>query len=129
MVTSILRLNTFIHAAELFKDPTYKCIATYTFTIAEAGTYLIAACMPSLRPLKRHLLPEHSFTAYLDSVIYKVGGSSRSKSQSFGSFGKKGHVRMSDPESDPARGYESAETTHVVMLNDIGKLAGPKEHP
>lgn len=69
IIMSILRMNTFIGAAELFKDPTYKCIPTFVFNIIEAGTYTIAACMPTLRPLKARLLPNHSFTKLIDRTL------------------------------------------------------------
>jgi hypothetical protein len=71
IVTSILRMTTFFNAADLFKDPTFKCVPTFTYTIVEAGTYMIASCMPTLRPLKRHLFGQRSFTRSLRSFLAK----------------------------------------------------------
>ncbi|KAF2653332.1 hypothetical protein K491DRAFT_634041, partial [Lophiostoma macrostomum CBS 122681] len=52
LVTSILRTATFFEE-DLFKDPTYNCVRTITWTIVEPSVYLMAACMPSFRALKR----------------------------------------------------------------------------
>lgn len=76
-------------------DPTYKCILTFSYVIAEAGTYLIAACMPNLRPLKRRILPEHSFTKLVDSTLKKLSVKT-SKNYSFGSTKKSGVLRTTN---------------------------------
>ncbi|KAF2464529.1 uncharacterized protein BDR25DRAFT_155204, partial [Lindgomyces ingoldianus] len=52
LVTCIIRMVNFF-TTDLFADPTYNCVATMTWTTVEPGVYLMAACMPSLRPLKR----------------------------------------------------------------------------
>ncbi|KAF2117349.1 hypothetical protein BDV96DRAFT_644773 [Lophiotrema nucula] len=43
-------------------DPTFHIIEA---TVAEPGIYFIAACMPSLRPLKRAMFGDKSMTRYL----------------------------------------------------------------
>jgi len=83
MVTSILRMVTFMHAEGFFQDPTYKCVPTMMYTVVEASTYLIASCMPALRPLKRHIFGEHSFTKAIESVFARPSQSSRTD-KSFG---------------------------------------------
>ncbi|ORX93612.1 hypothetical protein BCR34DRAFT_580405 [Clohesyomyces aquaticus] len=119
LIASILRLVTFVHAGNLFKDPTYRCIPTYTYTIAESGTHLIAASMPTLRPLKRHLFPQHSFTKFLDSVLIRISGK-ESASYSF-SWLKQTGAQSSDKKSTGFEEHElrSASTT---KLNDVSCL-------
>ena len=39
---------------DLFADVTYQCVVTVSWTIVEAGVYVIAATLPSLRPLIRY---------------------------------------------------------------------------
>jgi hypothetical protein len=50
IVTSGLRFATFFQV-DLFSDPTYLVVETMTWTCVEPGVYLIAATLPSLRPL------------------------------------------------------------------------------
>jgi hypothetical protein len=71
MITSILRMVAFMKVEDFLRDPTYKCIPTMMYTIAEASTYLIASCMPALRPLKRHFFGDHSFTRSIGSYFNK----------------------------------------------------------
>lgn len=69
----------FITTAEFGKDSTYNSVILYQLVIAEGGTYLMASCMATLRPLKRRLLPNYSFTNLVDSGLKKFsihGGNS-----------------------------------------------------
>ncbi len=78
MITCILRMVIFFHSTALFNDPTYIGVRTFVYTIVEAGTYFIAACLPSLRPLKRHFFGDWSFSRSITSLIGKKSGGSRS---------------------------------------------------
>lgn len=71
MIASILRMNTFIRAEGVQKDPSYKCVENVIYVIIEASTYLMAACMLALRPLKRHCFGDHSFTKQIESLFSK----------------------------------------------------------
>ena len=57
IVTSAVRLISFFQT-HLFADPTYFGAKTLTWTIVEPGVYLIAATLPSLRPLLRHVVKD-----------------------------------------------------------------------
>ena len=91
MVTSILRMVTFMHAEGFFQDPTYKCVPTMMYTIVEASTYLIASCMPALRPLKRHIFGEQSLIKSAGSIFAKEPSQS---SRTNGNFGAKTSDRV-----------------------------------
>ncbi|KAF2002604.1 hypothetical protein P154DRAFT_462026, partial [Amniculicola lignicola CBS 123094] len=52
IVTAILRFLSFIQI-DAFKDISYLCVTATSWTVIEAGTYLIAATIPTLRPLLR----------------------------------------------------------------------------
>ena len=54
VVTGILRLVYFFQV-DMFADVTWYSVSTMTWTLAEPGVYLIAATLPSLRPLVRHV--------------------------------------------------------------------------
>ncbi|KAF2745692.1 hypothetical protein M011DRAFT_131934 [Sporormia fimetaria CBS 119925] len=54
MVAAILRFVSFLQV-ELFTDITYHGITTTSWTIIEPGVYLVAATMPTLRPLIRRI--------------------------------------------------------------------------
>ncbi|KAF2794710.1 hypothetical protein K505DRAFT_360851 [Melanomma pulvis-pyrius CBS 109.77] len=55
IVTSALRFVAFLDV-NVFDDITYLSVSTTRWTIIEPGVYLIAATMPTLRPLIRHLV-------------------------------------------------------------------------
>ena len=63
---------------ELFDDPTFLCIRTQIWTIAELSGYLMAACMPSFRALKRKFLPNFSLSKLLSSVLTDIKRSAHS---------------------------------------------------
>ncbi|KAM3071722.1 hypothetical protein ACMFMG_009592 [Clarireedia jacksonii] len=52
LITAILRLVSFIKSADFFSnDFTWLGVDPVVYTTIESGTYLIAACLPSLRSL------------------------------------------------------------------------------
>lgn len=55
IITSAVRLISFSQT-HFFADPTYFGVKTLIWTIVEPGVYLIAATLPSLRPLLRHVV-------------------------------------------------------------------------
>jgi hypothetical protein len=57
---------------DLFSDPTFKCIPTMTWTLVEPGVYFMAACMPTLRPLKRKVFNDFSFMSLITSTIGRI---------------------------------------------------------
>ena len=54
MITGVIRLVYFFRI-DLFADVTYHSVETMTWTVVEPGVYLIAATLPSLRPLVRYV--------------------------------------------------------------------------
>ncbi|KAH8691694.1 hypothetical protein GQ44DRAFT_695530 [Phaeosphaeriaceae sp. PMI808] len=88
ILTSILRTVNFF-TIDFFVDPTYLATQTTIWTITEPGVYLIAACMPTLRPLKRIIFKDMSFTSMFTSLVEKIfsrtplGKSSRSSAPHF----------------------------------------------
>lgn len=57
MVTGILRMVYFFQT-DLFADVTFQCVVTMSWTLVEPGVYVIAATLPSLRPLLRYTFNE-----------------------------------------------------------------------
>ncbi|KAF2634730.1 hypothetical protein P280DRAFT_463091 [Massarina eburnea CBS 473.64] len=104
-ITCILRIVTFFHSNTLLTDPTYTCITTFSYLIAEAGTYFIAACIPHLRFLKRRLFPEQSFTKLVDTGIKKLPG----KGETAGGSG-------SGTGSRSRKGDGVLKTTHISVV-------------
>lgn len=74
--TAIFRLREFIVLGP-FKDLTWYSIDTYTWTVVETGVYLIAACLPSLRSLLKHLFKDMD----IRSIRSLFGGDSRNQSE------------------------------------------------
>lgn len=71
IVTCIIRTVEFF-TRDLFTDPTFNCIMTMIWTAIEPSVYMMAACMPSIRPLKRILMPQFSISAMLSSYWTKT---------------------------------------------------------
>ncbi|KAF2488732.1 hypothetical protein BU16DRAFT_432973, partial [Lophium mytilinum] len=61
IITSVLRMLSFLNNTSLLNDFTYNSVSLTLFTIIEASTYFIAACMLSLRPFKRYIFKGKSF--------------------------------------------------------------------
>ena len=54
MIVCAVRFVKFFNSVN-FADPTFNSVVATEWTIAESGTYLIAACLPSMQPLWRAL--------------------------------------------------------------------------
>ncbi|KUJ13242.1 uncharacterized protein LY89DRAFT_672467 [Mollisia scopiformis] len=71
IITAILRLVIFI-TIDVFQDITWLSIDIMTYTTAEPGVYLIAACLPSLRPLFKGIFKSKNFSIQsLRSLLFK----------------------------------------------------------
>jgi hypothetical protein len=70
-VTSILRFVSYFTYDQTTKDPAYQLVPSLIFTVAEAGTYLLASCMPALPSLKRRWLGDRILTRSVKSLIAK----------------------------------------------------------
>lgn len=69
MVTGIVRLVYFFQI-DLFADVTFNSVGTMTWTLIEPGVYLIAATLPSLRPLIRYFFKGVTLKALYDNLQY-----------------------------------------------------------
>lgn len=74
---SILKFIILMKEPGIFRETAYKSNTTVAYTIvrasiyvvAEACTYLVAACMLTLRPLKRYIFGEYSISRAIGSFI------------------------------------------------------------
>ncbi|KAF2441995.1 hypothetical protein P171DRAFT_522905 [Karstenula rhodostoma CBS 690.94] len=105
IVTCIIRI-VFFFTTDLYADPTYNCIATMTWTTVEPGVYLIAASMPSIRPLKKRIpfIKDISFTSLVSRTFSGSGKPTNKVSWRYPSkVGKQQVVRTTDFEMESAR--------------------------
>jgi hypothetical protein len=129
IIASIARFIGFINSQNALKDPTWSSIPNYSLVIAEAGTYLIASCMPALRPLKHRFFPRHSFTKLIDSTL-KILPSKGSYGYSSGSDGNMGITRTSNFEVESRRidaTRSDLEAGNATELQDVGRLVQEPE--
>ncbi|TVY84800.1 hypothetical protein LSUE1_G000829 [Lachnellula suecica] len=108
LITAILRFVNFFKT-NVFLDPTWYVIGVMVWTTAEPGCYLIAACLPSFRPLFGTLFNKIDFNSigqrmqWYGSKVTSRGNASEkpSKSNNKGSTGSSntpfGFERLSDP--------------------------------
>ncbi|PVI06860.1 hypothetical protein DM02DRAFT_581367 [Periconia macrospinosa] len=62
IITAVLRFLVFLHV-DLFSDITYNSVSTTSWSIIEPGVYLMAATVPTLRPLVRRFISKISSEA------------------------------------------------------------------
>lgn len=68
MVTGIIRFVYFCKP-DLLADPTFNSVGTLTWTLVESGIYLIAATLPSLRPLLRYFFKDIKFETLYKNLL------------------------------------------------------------
>lgn len=68
MITGIIRVVYFFKA-DLFGDITFHGIFTMTWTLVESGVYFIAATLPSLHSLIRHISKDPRFEMMYSSLV------------------------------------------------------------
>lgn len=68
MVTGIVRL-VFFCQTDIFADITFNAVGTMTWTLVEPGVYLIAATIPSLRPLIRYFFKGFTLKTLYDNLL------------------------------------------------------------
>lgn len=71
MITGIVRLVYFFRT-DLFADVTFQTVVPMTWTLVEPGVYLIAATLPSLRPLVRYLFQDIRLETYYSNLLDRV---------------------------------------------------------
>ena len=89
-ITAIVRfVNFFIHDA--ISDGTYASVDLLTWTIIEPGIYLVAACLPALRPLLQDIVEKASFPTLGSKRVHKYGDvSAESSARNIQLLGGKG---------------------------------------
>ena len=119
IVTSIIRISLFF-TTDLFADPTYNCITTMTWTTVEPCVYLIAACMPSIRPMKKQLplIKDISFSKLISSTLSRSQTSKSKESWNLGNSDRRVY-RTTDIElrSTKVSQDEAGSMTSTTMIN------------
>lgn len=111
MATSILRFDSFFKGSAL-SDGTWASVDLMTWTLVEPDVYLIAACLPTYRPLLVDFLTKTNLLK--KSVV--TGGSSgpQQASRSLGSRNVEGNKKSS------AGFKELRESNESIDAGDIG---------
>jgi hypothetical protein len=66
LVTSVLRMVGFFRV-NIFQDSTWICVNLFSYAIAETGTYFLAACFSTYRPLVNRLKHAWHFSRLWDT--------------------------------------------------------------
>lgn len=91
-MASIIRAKVFFGTAA-FSDRTWASVDLVGWSIIETGTYIIAGCLPHMRPLATHYTPDWLKKA-LSVTVGSISRSSKSKGFS-SSSGYQGHSKKS----------------------------------
>jgi hypothetical protein len=112
-------------AVDLVSDPTYGSTRAMLWCVVEGGTYFLAACMPSLRPLKRIILKDTSFSSFMSVIYERISTSTRT---SFGQ-GSSGVVKTTEIAMEvkyvDAEGMSTSSTSRIDLRGTrISELDG-----
>jgi hypothetical protein len=100
IITSIIRTVMFFRDERLTVDRTYTNVHLFIWTVIEPGAYFLAACMPSLKPLKRWILQHTGLSAWIGTNLSSRGSKGGlSKNTIGGSAGWKGSRSRGGVES------------------------------
>ena len=69
MITGIIRMVYFFQI-DILADPTYQSVGIMAWTLVEPGVYLIAATLPSLRPLLQYLFKDVKFKTLYNNLLH-----------------------------------------------------------
>jgi hypothetical protein len=112
IVVSILRFVGFFHS-QIFADPAWESVNLMCYTLAEPGTYFLAACFPTFRPLLR------SVSTHVSSSVSRVFGSRQRLGSSSGPAESGGYeVDMEDRSKrhrPVVRNFESIQLSAISM--------------
>ena len=81
-IAAVFRFVSFFQT-DLFADPTWYGVKILTWTIVEPGIYLIAACLPCLRPLAGSILKAFGFSNNSFQVPSRVGTATKVNTNNF----------------------------------------------
>ncbi|KAI4123828.1 MAG: hypothetical protein LQ338_005088, partial [Usnochroma carphineum] len=96
MITGIIRLVYFFQI-DMFEDVTFHAVGTMTWTLVEPGVYLIAATLPSLRPLIRYLFKDIEFKALYKNLHNRYSRTFSKQKNSEGSMADKHYDTVARP--------------------------------
>ncbi|TVY82375.1 hypothetical protein LSUE1_G004903 [Lachnellula suecica] len=108
IIASILRTVGFF-TIHIFQDPTWLNVTVFAYSIAEPGTYFLAACFPTYRPLISYIGSERFLSTF--NTSYWRG------SKKYGNITRSGE----DSEQGDTRGAgQSKDSRDVVHVESIG---------
>jgi hypothetical protein len=110
IVASIIRTTGFFHDNKIFADPRWETVDLFAYSIAEPGSYFLAACFSSYKVLGNYIKREKIHTLLVRCRLV----SQRHASQSFVQMGSPDDIEYKAGSGDkPVRGFDS------VMLSEI----------
>lgn len=113
LITSILRFVAFFETA-VFLDGTWYSVTTHTWTIVETGCYLIAACLPSFRPLFGPLFNKTNFGSLGQSIFRYMPKSNSNRDQT----GQSSTSTAMNNSSKPNDGFQMLSDLPMPCLSD-----------
>lgn len=119
MVTGILRLVYFFET-DLFADVTYQSVVTMSWTLVEPGVYVIAATLPSLRPLVRYASNELKLETLYGTLLHRYTRTSSAHKYSDSSLANT-QIKLAERQKSAV---PSGNSAHSAGFVEIGKQAG-----
>ncbi len=119
MVTCILRMVYFFET-DLFADVTYQSVVTMSWTLVEPGVYVIAATLPSLRPLVRYASNELKLKTLYGTLLNRYTRTSSTHKYSDSSMA---NTRINLTERQKSAGT-SGNSAHSAGFVEIDKQTG-----
>ncbi|KAF2650264.1 hypothetical protein K491DRAFT_609137 [Lophiostoma macrostomum CBS 122681] len=115
IVVSIMRMVGFFQS-RMFADPAWESVSLMSYTVAEPGTYFLAACFPTFRPLLRYV------STHFSSSVTKMFGSRQRLGSSSGPAENWEHEV--DNEDDPKKHKQVVRNFESIQLSAISTVTG-----
>lgn len=126
LISSCVRLVMFSRN-NAFNDQTWRSVTLMTWTDVEASIYLIAACLPSLRPLARSLAHQRIFGKHYWSNQKNLTSEERARSESSARAnlsGRDGFRRLGGEHGNISEAERGEHSVQASLSGDITRDEG-----
>jgi hypothetical protein len=125
----MIRTVMFFRDERLSVDRTYTNVHLFIWTVIEPGAYFLAACMPSLKPLKRWILQTTGLSAWIGTNISSRGSKGGlSKNSAWKGSRSRGEIESQTYGPGGVRGAHYARKEGYLETSSVQDLRQDSRH-
>ena len=115
---------------DLFADPTFQSVVTMSWTLVEPGVYVIAATLPSLRPLVRYASDELKLKTLYSTLLNRYTRNSSAQQYSNSSMANT-QIKLAERQKSAVTSGNSAHSARFVEIDKqtVRSLQASQEDP